>query len=173
VNNAGIQHVSPIETFPPERWDEIIAINLTAVFHATRFALPGMKQRGSGRIINMASAHGLVASPNKSAYVAAKHGVIGFTKATAVEVGESGVRANCICPGFVLTPLVQKQIDDLAAQHGISKEEAARDYILAPHATKRFVKAEEIAATAVFLASEGAAEITGASFVVDGGWTAR
>jgi 3-hydroxybutyrate dehydrogenase len=173
VNNAGIQHVSPIEAFPPERWDAIVAINLTALFHTTRFALPGMKQRGFGRIINMASAHGLIASPNKSAYVATKHGVVGFTKATAVEVAESGVRANCICPGFVLTPLVQKQIDDLAAQHGISKEQAARDYILAPHATKRFVKVEEIAATAVFLASEGAAEITGASFVVDGGWTAR
>ena len=173
VNNAGIQHVSPIETFPPERWDAIVAINLTAIFHTTRFALPGMKTRGGGRIINVASAHGLVASPNKSAYVATKHAVIGFTKATAVEVAESGVRANAICPGFVLTPLVQKQIDDLASLHGIPKEQAARDYILAPHPTKRFVKVEEIAATAVFLASEGAAEITGASFVVDGGWTAR
>ena len=173
VNNAGIQHVAPIENFPPDRWDAIVAINLSAIFHTTRFALPGMKKRGGGRIINIASAHGLVASPNKSAYVATKHGVVGFTKATAVEVAESGVRANAICPGFVLTPLVQKQIDDLASQHGISKEQAARDYILAPHPTRKFVKVEEIAATAVFLASDGAAEITGASFVVDGGWTAR
>jgi len=173
VNNAGIQHVSPIETFPAERWDAIIAINLTALFHTTRCVLPGMKRRGFGRIVNMASAHGLIASPNKSAYVAAKHGVIGLTKATAVEAGESGVRANCICPGFVLTPLVQKQIDDLAAQHGISKEQVARDYILAPHATRSFVKVEEIAAAAVFLASESAASITGASLVIDGGWTAR
>ncbi len=173
VNNAGVQHVSPIEDFPPEKWDWIIAINLSSVFHATRAALPGMKRRKSGRIINMASAHGLVASPNKCAYVAAKHGVVGFTKCAALEAAESGVRVNAICPGFVLTPLVQKQIDDLASKHGISQEQAIRDLVLASQPTKQFVKIEEVAALAVFLAGEGAAQINGASFSIDGGWTAR
>ena len=173
VNNAGVQHVSPVEAFPDEKWDWVIAINLSSVFHASKAALPGMQKRGSGRIINIASAHGLVASPNKSAYVAAKHGVIGFTKCAALENAERGIRVNAICPGFVLTPLVQKQIDDLAAQHGITKEKAIRDYILAPQPTKEFVTVEQIAAMAVYLASDAAAQINGSSFSVDGGWTAR
>jgi 3-hydroxybutyrate dehydrogenase len=173
VNNAGIQHVAPVDEFPPEKWDAIIAINLTSAFHATRAALSGMKKAQWGRVINMASAHGLVASPFKSAYVAAKHGLIGFTKTLALEVAEMGITANSICPGFVLTPLVQKQIDDLARQHGISPERAARDYILAPHPSKKFVRIEEIAAMASYLASDDAASITGASLSIDGGWTAR
>jgi 3-hydroxybutyrate dehydrogenase len=173
VNNAGIQHVAPIDEFPPERWDAIIAINLTSTFHATRAALPAMKKAKWGRVINVASAHGLVASPFKSAYVAAKHGVVGFTKTLALEVAEMGITANSICPGFVLTPLVQKQIDDLARQHGISPEKATRDYILAPQPTKEFVRVEQIAAMAVYLASDDAASITGASLSIDGGWTAR
>src|SRR5438132_530876 len=160
-----IQHVAPVDEFPPERWDAVIAINLTSVFLATRAALPGMKRRRWGRIINIASAHGLVASPNKSAYVAAKHGVVGFTKSLALEIAELGLRANTICPGFVLTPLVQKQIDDLARQNGISKDEA-RDLLLAPQPTKEFVKITEIAAMAVYLASEAAAQINGASFSI-------
>ena len=173
VNNAGVQHVSPIEDFPVDKWDWIIAINLSSVFHATRAALPGMKRRRWGRVINIASAHGLVASPNKSAYVAAKHGVVGFTKTAALEVAESGVRVNAICPGFVLTPLVQKQIDDLARQHGITPEQSTRDMILAPQPTKEFVTTEQIAAMALFLTGEAAAQVNGASFSIDGGWTAR
>ena len=173
VNNAGIQHVAPIDEFPEDRWDAIVAINLSSAFHATKAVLPGMKQRRWGRIVNIASAHGLVASPNKSAYVATKHGIVGFTKATAVEVAEHGVRANAICPGFVLTPLVQKQIDDLAAKHNVPKEVAIRDMILAPQPTKEFVKVEEIAAMALYLVSEAAAQVNGAMFSIDGGWTAR
>ena len=173
VNNAGIQHVAPVDEFPADRWDAVIAINLTSVFHATKAALPGMKKRRWGRVINIASAHGLVASPNKSAYVASKHGVVGFTKAAAIENAELGIRVNAICPGFVLTPLVQKQIDDLALKHNISKESATRDYILAPQPTKEFVTVDQIAAMALYLASEAAAQINGASFSVDGGWTAR
>jgi 3-hydroxybutyrate dehydrogenase len=173
VNNAGIQHVAPIEEFPEDRWEAILAINLSSVFHATKAALPGMKRRRSGRIINIASAHGLIASPNKGAYVAAKHGVVGFTKVTALEVAELGIRANAICPGFVLTPLVQKQIDDQAKALNIPPERAIREVILAPQPTKEFVKVEEVAALAVFLASEAAAQINGAAFSIDGGWTAR
>ena len=173
VNNAGIQHVAPIDEFPTDQWDAIIAINLSSAFHATKAALPGMKRRKWGRVINIASAHGLVASPNKSAYVAAKHGIVGFTKAAALESAELGVRVNAICPGFVLTPLVQKQIDDLARQHGISTERATKDYILAPQPTKEFVTVDQIAAMAVYLAGEAAAQINGASFSIDGGWTAR
>ncbi len=173
VNNAGIQHVAPVDEFPTERWDAIIAINLSSAFHATKAALPGMKRRRWGRVINIASAHGLVASPNKSAYVAAKHGVVGFTKAAALESAELGVRVNAICPGFVLTPLVQKQIDDLARQHGITTERATKDYILAPQPTKEFVTVDQIAAMALYLASEAAAQVNGASFSIDGGWTAR
>lgn len=173
VNNAGIQHVAPVDEFPDDRWDAVIAVNLSSIFHATKAALPGMKRRKWGRVINIASAHGLVASPNKSAYVAAKHGVVGFTKAVALESAELGVRVNAICPGFVLTPLVQKQIDDLARQHGISIERATRDYILAPQPTKEFVTVDQIAAMALYLASDAAAQITGASFSIDGGWTAR
>jgi 3-hydroxybutyrate dehydrogenase len=173
VNNAGIQHVAPVDEFPPEKWDAIIAINLSSAFHATRAALPGMKKAKWGRVINIASAHGLVASPFKSAYVAAKHGIVGFTKSLALEVAEVGITANSICPGFVLTPLVQKQIDDLARQHGISPGEATREYILAPQPSKKFVTIEEIAAMASYLASDAAASITGASVSIDGGWTAR
>ena len=173
VNNAGVQHVAPIEAFPDDKWEWVIGINLSSVFYATKAALPGMQRRGAGRIINVASAHGLVASPNKSAYVASKHGVVGLTKVTAIENAERGIRCNAICPGFVLTPLVQKQIDDLAKQHGISTERATKDYILAPQPTKEFVTVEQIAAMAVFLAGDAAAQVNGASFSVDGGWTAR
>ena len=172
VNNAGIQHVSPIETFPEDRWDAIVAINLSSVFHATKAALPGMKRRGWGRIINIASAHGLVASPNKGAYVATKHGVVGFTKTLALEVAAAGLRANSICPGFVDTPLARKQVDDIARQQNIPWDDAKK-IVLAPHATPEFVTPEQIAAMAVFLASEAAAQINGAAFSVDGGWTAR
>jgi 3-hydroxybutyrate dehydrogenase len=173
VNNAGIQHVAPIDEFPPEKWDAIIAINLTSAFHTTRHALPIMKKRRWGRIINIASAHGLVASPNKSAYVSSKHGIIGLTKATAVEVAEHGIRCNSICPGFVHTPLVEKQIVDRAAESNVSRNEAIRDIILAPQPTKEFVTVEQIAGTALFLCSPAADQITGAQFSVDGGWTAR
>ncbi|QJR10001.1 D-beta-hydroxybutyrate dehydrogenase [Usitatibacter rugosus] len=172
VNNAGIQYVAPVDEFPTEKWDAIIAINLSSAFHATKHVLKGMKARRWGRVINIASAHGLVASPNKSAYVAAKHGIVGFTKTVALEVAETGVRSNAICPGFVLTPLVQKQIDDLAKQHNITAA-AAKDMILAPQPTKEFVKIEEIAAMALYLSTEAAAQINGASFSIDGGWTAK
>ena len=173
VNNAGIQFVSPVESFPPERWDAIIAINLTSAFHTTRLALPAMKRKRWGRIVNIASAHGLIASPNKSAYIAAKHGLVGFTKAIALEAAEHGVTANSICPGFVHTPLVEKQIQDRAKELGITPERAARDVILAPQPTKEFVKVEEIAAMALYLASPAAASITGTAISIDGGWTAR
>ena len=173
VNNAGVQHVAPVDQFPADKWDWIIAINLTAVFHGTRCALPGMKKRGWGRIVNIASAHGLVASPNKSAYVAAKHGVVGFTKTVALEVAETAVRCNAICPGFLRTPLVEKQIEEQARIHNVSIERSMRDIILAPQPTKQFVKVEEVAAMALYLASEAAAQVNGASFSIDGGWTAR
>ena len=173
VNNAGVQHVAPVDEFPADKWDWIIAINLNAVFHGTRLALPGMKKRGWGRIVNIASAHGLVASPNKSAYVAAKHGVVGFTKTVALEIAETALRCNAICPGFLRTPLVEKQIEDQARIHNVSIEKSMRDIILAPQPTKQFVKVEEIAAMALYLTSEAAAQINGASFSIDGGWTAR
>jgi 3-hydroxybutyrate dehydrogenase len=173
VNNAGIQHVAPIDEFPPEKWDAVIAINLTSAFHTTRHALPIMKKKRWGRIVNIASAHGLVASPNKSAYVASKHGIIGLTKATAVEVAEHGIRCNSICPGFVHTPLVEKQIVDRAAENNVSREESIRNIILAPQPTKEFVTVEQIAGTALFLCSPAADQITGAQFSIDGGWTAR
>jgi 3-hydroxybutyrate dehydrogenase len=173
VNNAGIQYVSPVEDFPAEKWDAILAINLSSVFHATKAAVPGMKARKSGRIINIASAHGLVASPFKTAYVAAKHGVVGFTKSVALELAESGVTANSICPGFVLTPLVEKQIVDLMAQRNVSREVATKDILLAPQPTKDFVTIEQVAALAVFLASPAAQGITGSAYSIDGGWTAR
>ncbi len=172
INNAGIQHVAPVDEFPPEKWDAVIAINLTSAFHATRHALPLMKKAGWGRIINMASAHGLVASPFKSAYVAAKHGLVGFTRTVALEIAETNIRCNSICPGFVLTPLVEKQIQDRARQNNVSRDEAMKD-LLAPQPTKQFVKIEEVAALAVFLASPAAAQINGAQFSIDGGWTAR
>ena len=173
VNNAGIQHVAPVDQFPPEKWDAIIATNLSAAFHSTRAALPGMKRRGWGRLINIASAHGLVASPFKSAYVAAKHGIVGFTKTVALEIAETGITANSICPGFVLTPLVEKQIEDLTKARGIPRDHVIRDVILAPQPTKQFVKVEDVAAVALFLASDAAAQVNGASLSIDGGWTAR
>jgi 3-hydroxybutyrate dehydrogenase len=173
VNNAGIQHVAPVEEFPVEKWDAIIATNLSSVFLCTRAALPLMKAKAWGRIINIDSAHGLVASPFKSAYVAAKHGVLGFTKSVALEVAQQGITANSICPGYVLTPLVEKQIDDQAKVHGIPRENVIRDVILEPQPNKRFVKIEEVAALALYLASDAAVAVTGAAFSIDGGWTAR
>ena len=173
VNNAGIQHVSPVESFPPAKWDAIIAINLTAVFHTTRFVLPAMRERKWGRIINTASAHSLVASPNKSAYVAAKHGVAGFTKAVALEAAKDGVTVNCISPGYVWTPLVENQIPDTMKARGLTREQVMNDVLLAAQPTKRFVTPEEVAAFALFLASDQAASITGANLSMDGGWTAQ
>ncbi len=173
VNNAGIQHVAAVDVFPPERWDAIIAINLSAAFHTTRLALPAMKRRGWGRIVNIASAHALVASPFKSAYVAAKHGLAGFTKSVALEVAEQGITVNAICPGYVLTPLVERQIPDQAKARGISEQEVVHDILLAPQATKRFVGIDEVAELACYLVSDAARSITGTLLTVDGGWTAH
>jgi len=173
VNNAGIQHVAPIDEFPDDKWDAIIAVNLSSAFHATKHALPHMKKKRWGRIVNIASAHGLVASPNKSAYISAKHGIVGLTKATALEVAEHGIRVNSICPGFVHTPLVEKQIVDRAAESKMTRDQAIRDIILAPQPTKEFVTVEQIAGTALFLCSSAADQVTCAQFSVDGGWTAR
>ncbi len=172
VNNAGIQHVAPVDEFPLDKWDAIIAINLSAAFHTTRAALPAMKKKGWGRIINIASAHALVASPFKSAYVAAKHGIAGFTKTVALEVAQQGITANAICPGYVLTPLVQKQIPDTAKARGISEEAVKRDVLLAAQPTKKFVGVDEVAGLAAYLCSDEAASITGAVLSIDGGWTA-
>ena len=172
VNNAGIQHVSPVEDFPPEKWDAIIAINLSSAFHTTRLAVPAMKQKKWGRIVNTASAHSLVASPFKSAYVAAKHGIAGFTKTVALEVATSGVTVNCISPGYVWTPLVEKQIPDTMKARGMTREQVVNDVLLAGQPTKRFVTPEEVAALAVFLCREEAGSITGANLSMDGGWTA-
>jgi 3-hydroxybutyrate dehydrogenase len=172
VNNAGIQHVSPVESFPPEKWDAILAVNLSAVFHTTRAALPAMKAKGWGRIVNTASAHSLVASPNKSAYVAAKHGVAGFTKTVALEAARDGVTVNCISPGYVWTTLVENQIPDTMKARGLTREQVMNDVLLAAQPTKRFVTPEEVAALAVFLCREEAASITGANISMDGGWTA-
>ncbi|MCJ7874700.1 3-hydroxybutyrate dehydrogenase [Phaeobacter sp. J2-8] len=173
VNNAGIQHVAPIDEFPLDKWDAIIAINMSSAFHTTRAALPGMKSRGWGRIINVASAHGLIASPFKSAYVTAKHGVVGMTKTVALEVAQAGITANAICPGYVRTPLVEAQIPDTAKARGISEEEVVRDVMLAGQPTKKFVGLQELGALAVFLASDNAASISGAALPIDGGWTAQ
>ncbi|NJM36040.1 MAG: 3-hydroxybutyrate dehydrogenase [Rhodomicrobium sp.] len=173
VNNAGIQFVAPIEDFPPEKWDAIIAINLSSAFHLTRHAIPGMKNRRWGRVINLCSAHGLVASSFKSAYVAAKHGVVGLTKTVALEAAEHGVTVNAICPGYVLTPLVEKQIPDQAKSRGITEEQVKRDVLLGAQPTKQFVTTEQIGALAVFLCSDAAASITGAALPIDGGWTAQ
>jgi 3-hydroxybutyrate dehydrogenase len=173
VNNAGIQHVAPVEEFPPEKWDAVIAINLAALFHTIRHAVPGMKRRKWGRIINIASAHALVASPYKSAYVAAKHGVAGLTKAVALETATHGITCNAICPGYVLTPLVEKQIPDTARARGITEEQVVRDVLLAAQPTKQFVTVEQVAALACFLAGDEAASITGTLQAIDGGWTAQ
>ena len=173
VNNAGIQHVSPVEEFPEAKWDAIIAINLSSAFHTTKAAMPYMKRRKWGRIVNIASAHGLVASPFKSAYVAAKHGIMGFTKTIALECAQDGVTVNAICPGYVLTPLVEKQIPDTAKARGLTEEQVKRDVLLAAQPTKQFVTVEQIAATTVFLCSDAAASITGSHIAVEGGWTAQ
>jgi len=172
VNNAGIQHVAAVEAFPIEQWDAIIAINLSSAFHCVRAAVPGMKKRKWGRIINICSAHSLRASPFKCAYVAAKHGLAGFTKTVALELAEAGVTSNAISPGYVWTPLVERQIPDLAKSENISLQEAKRQ-ILARQPTQRFVTVEEVAAVAAFLASDAAASITGANYTLDGGWTAQ
>jgi 3-hydroxybutyrate dehydrogenase len=172
VNNAGIQFVSPIEDFPIDKWDQILAINLSAAFHAIRAAVPGMKSRKWGRIISTASAHSLVASPFKSAYVTAKHGIAGLTKTVALELATFGVTCNCISPGYVWTPLVEKQIPDTAKARGITEEQVKRDVILAAQPTKEFVTVEEGASHAVYLCSDAAKSITGANLSIDGGWTA-
>jgi 3-hydroxybutyrate dehydrogenase len=172
VNNAGIQFVSPIEEFPIDKWDQILAINLSAAFHAIRTAVPGMKSRKWGRIISTASAHSLVASPFKAAYVTAKHGLAGLTKTVALELATFGVTCNCISPGYVWTPLVEKQIPDTAKARGITEEEVKRDVILAAQPTKEFITVDEIASLAVYLCSDAAKAITGANLSIDGGWTA-
>jgi 3-hydroxybutyrate dehydrogenase len=172
VNNAGIQHVAPIEDFPPEQWDRIIAINLTSAFHTTAAALPGMRTKGWGRIIDVASAHGLTASPYKSAYVASKHAVVGFTKVLALETAGQGITANAICPGYVLTPLVEAQIPDQMKTHGMDRETVVREVMLARQPSRQFATVEQIGGVAVFLCSEAAAQITGTTISVDGGWTA-
>ncbi|NYT66213.1 3-hydroxybutyrate dehydrogenase [Alcaligenaceae bacterium] len=173
VNNAGIQHVSPIQDFPIDRWDAIIALNLSAVFHGTAAALPHMQKQGWGRIINIASVHGLVGSVNKSAYVAAKHGVVGLTKVTALENAGNGITCNAICPGWVRTPLVEAQIKAQAEKHGCDVETAARDLLLEKQPSLQFVTPEQLGGAAVFLASDAAAQMTGTTLTLDGGWTAR
>ncbi|MFL6735288.1 MAG: 3-hydroxybutyrate dehydrogenase [Sphingomicrobium sp.] len=172
VNNAGIQHVSPVEDFPLAKWDAIIAINLSAVFHTTRLCLGGMRANGWGRIINTASAHSLVASPNKSAYVAAKHGVAGFTKTVALETARDGVTVNCISPGYVWTPLVENQIPDTMKARDLTRDQVVNDVLLAAQPTKKFVTIEEVASLALYLCSDGASSITGSNLSMDGGWTA-
>ena len=173
VNNAGIQHVSPVDEFPVDKWDAIIAINLSSAFHAIRAALPGMKKRGWGRVINTASAHALVASPYKSAYVAAKHGIAGLTKTVALEVAEQGITVNAICPGYVWTPLVEAQIPDTMKARNMTEEEVKKDVMLKAQPTKQFVSIEQVAGFAVFLCSDTAASITGSVLPIDGGWTAQ
>ena len=172
VNNAGIQHVAPVDEFPIEKWDQILAINLSSAFHAMRAAIPGMKARQWGRIISTASAHSLVASPFKSAYVAAKHGLVGLTKTAALEVATSKITVNCISPGYVWTPLVERQIPDTMAARGMTKDQVINDVLLAAQPTKAFVTSDQVAAMAVFLCSDAASQITGANLSMDGGWTA-
>ena len=172
VNNAGIQHVAPIDEFPIEKWDQILAINLSSAFHAMRAAIPGMKARQWGRIISTASAHSLVASPFKSAYVAAKHGLVGLTKTAALEVASSKITVNCISPGYVWTPLVERQIPDTMAARGMTKDQVINDVLLAAQPTKQFVTSDQVASLAVFLCSDAASQITGANLSMDGGWTA-
>ena len=173
VNNAGMQHVAAVDVFPDEKWDALIALNLSSVFHTTKAALPAMKARGWGRIVNIASAHGLVASPYKSAYTASKHAVVGFTKAVALEVAEEGITCNALCPGYVRTPLVEKQVADQAKVHNLPPERVIREVILAAQPTKEFVEADEVAAYAVFLCSQAGRSVTGSAPLIDGGWTAR
>ena len=173
INNAGIQHVAPVDEFPVDKWYAILAINLSSCFHTVRLALPAMKRKGFGRIVNIASAHALVASPYKSAYVTAKHGVAGFTKTVALEVAEAGITVNAVCPGYVLTPLVAQQIPDTAKARGISHDEVVRNVLLAAQPTKKFVTVEQVAALTAFLCSDDAAPITGAVLPIDGGWTAQ
>jgi 3-hydroxybutyrate dehydrogenase len=173
LNNAGIQHVAPVDEFPPEKWDQIIAINLTSAFHATRAALPIMKAQKRGRIVNLASAHGLVASPFKSAYVAAKHGIVGFTKTVALETAREGITANAICPGYVKTPLVEAQIADQARARGIPVERVVEDVILGSQPNKQFVEYPQLAGLLLYLVSDMGASTTGAALSVDGGWTAE
>jgi 3-hydroxybutyrate dehydrogenase len=173
VNNAGIQHVAPIDEFPEEKWDAILSINLSSAFHATKLVLPMMRRRGWGRVVNVASAHALVASPYKAAYVAAKHGVLGLTRVTALETAEDGITCNALCPGYVRTPLVERQIEDQARAHGISRDKVISDVMLKEQPTKRFVEVEELAALALFLCSEHGGSVTGAALPVDGGWTAH
>jgi 3-hydroxybutyrate dehydrogenase len=173
VNNAGIQHVAPVEEFPLDRWDAIIAINLSAAFHAIRAALPGMKARRWGRIVNTASAHSLVASPFKSAYVTAKHGLVGLTKTVALETATSGITINCISPGYVWTPLVERQIPDTMKARGMSEDEVKQNVLLAAQPTKQFVTIEQVASLALYLCSDAASQITGANLPIDGGWTAQ
>jgi 3-hydroxybutyrate dehydrogenase len=172
VNNAGIQHVARVEEFPAEKWDAIVAINLSSAFHTTAAAIPGMRQAGWGRIVNIASAHGLTASPFKSAYVAAKHGLVGLTKTVALELAEEGVTCNAICPGYVLTPMVESQIADQMKVHDLPREKVVRDVMLQRQPTRDFARVEDIGAMAVFLCSEAAAQITGTTLSIDGGWTA-
>jgi 3-hydroxybutyrate dehydrogenase len=173
VNNAGIQYVAPLAKFPIEKWDAILSINLSSAFHTMRLALPAMRKNKFGRVINIASAHGLVASPFKAAYVAAKHGIVGLTKVAALETAEEGITCNAICPGYVYTPLVEAQIDGQAKAHGISREQVIHDVLLAQQPNKRFATVEELGALTVFLASDAAASITGTALPVDGGWTAH
>ena len=173
VNNAGIQHVAPLEQFPAEKWDAILAINLSSAFHTTRAALPAMRQQNFGRIINIASAHGLVASPFKAAYVAAKHGMIGLTKVTALEAAEANITCNAVCPGYVYTPLVEAQIPDTMRARGLTREQVMNDVLLAAQPTKQFVTPDQVAAFALFLCRDEAAAITGANLSADGGWTAQ
>ena len=173
VNNAGIQHVANIEDFPVERWDAVIAINLTSAFHTTRLALPGMRAKNWGRIINIASAHGLVGSAGKSAYVAAKHGIVGLTKVTALETAQTGITCNAICPGWVLTPLVQKQVDARAAAQGISIDQAKRDLVSEKQPSGEFITPEQLGALAVFMCSDAATQVRGVAWNMDGGWVAQ
>ena len=173
VNNAGIQHVANVEDFPPDRWDAVIAINLSSAFHTTRLALPAMKKKNWGRIINIASAHGLVASVGKAAYVASKHGIVGLTKVTALENAQSGITCNAICPGWVLTPLVQKQVDTRAAASGISIEQAKRDLLLEKQPSGEFVTPEQLGALAVFMCSDAGSQVRGVAWNMDGGWVAQ
>ncbi|MBS0371549.1 MAG: 3-hydroxybutyrate dehydrogenase [Proteobacteria bacterium] len=173
INNAGMQHVAAVDAFPDEIWDQLMALNVSAVFHTTKAALPGMKEQGWGRIVNIASAHGIVASPFKAPYTASKHAVVGFSKAVALEVAEQGITCNALCPGYVRTPLIEKQVVDQAVVHNLPEDRVIREVILAAQPTKQFVEAEEVAAFAVFLCSDAAKSVTGSVQLIDGGWTAR